>query len=72
MFDLSLEFPQLKDQIYLDHAGATVPSKYMMDGWRTELSEILYGNPHSSTSPASAATTSRINAIRSRIKRYSF
>jgi selenocysteine lyase/cysteine desulfurase len=69
MLNLSSEFPQLKDQLYLDHSGATLPSKYLLDNWKTEVSENVYGNPHSANSPASAAATHRINEIRSRIKR---
>ncbi len=70
MFDLSSEFPQLKDQLYFDHSGATIPSKFLLDNWRREVTENVYGNPHSASSPASAAATGRINDIRTRIKRY--
>lgn len=70
MLDLSLEYPQLKDQVYLDHAGAAIPSKSLLDNWRMEMLNSLYGNPHSVMSPASAAATNRINTIRSRIKRF--
>jgi len=69
MFDLSSEFPQLKNQLYFDHSGATIPSKSLLDNWNKEVTESLYGNPHSANSPASAAATVRINEIRSRIKR---
>lgn len=70
MLDLSSEFPQLKDQLYFDHSGATIPSKYLLDNWKREVAENVYGNPHSANSPASSAATSRINQIRLRIKRY--
>ena len=70
MLDLSVEFPQLKDEIYLDHSGSALPSKSMLDNWRLEISETVFGNPHSKNSPAALASTNRINHVRSRIKRY--
>lgn len=72
MLDLTFEFPQLNDQLYFDHAGAALPSKYLLDNWKMDISKNIYGNPHSANSPASAAATRRINEIRLRIKRYSF
>ena len=70
MIDLSVEFPQLKDHLYLDHAGASLAPKALLRSWNLEVLENLYGNPHSLNSPASVNTTLRIERTRSRIKRY--
>ena len=69
--DLKFQYPQVKDQIYLDHAGATLPCKQLIDSFTADLSSQLFGNPHSGASPSSMHTTDRIDRIRSRILQYS-
>jgi molybdenum cofactor sulfurtransferase len=69
MIDLSIEFPQLKDQLYLDHAGASLMPVSLLRNWNFEVLENLYGNPHS-LSPASEKSTARIERVRARIKGY--
>ncbi|KAL5345647.1 hypothetical protein ACLOAV_009401 [Pseudogymnoascus australis] len=60
------EYPMLKDEIYLDHAGTTLYSKSLMERFATEMISNLYGNPHSS-SPSSQASTARIDDVRIRV-----
>ena len=57
------EFPMLKDSLYLDHAGATLYSKTLMDRFHADMMATLYGNPHSA-SPSSQRSTSEIEAVR--------
>ncbi|TQV95668.1 molybdenum cofactor sulfurase [Cordyceps javanica] len=61
-----VQFPMLKDSIYLDHAGATVPSKVLMDEFASELTSVLYGNPHSGSLP-SQLSTDQIDNVRLRL-----
>ncbi|OAA64822.1 molybdenum cofactor sulfurase [Cordyceps fumosorosea ARSEF 2679] len=60
------EFPMLNDSIYLDHAGATVPPKALMDEFAAELTSVLYGNPHSGSLP-SQLSTDRVDDVRLRL-----
>ncbi|KAF4829361.1 Molybdenum cofactor sulfurase [Colletotrichum tropicale] len=60
------EYPMLKDQVYLDHAGMTLPAKSLMTSFGNEMSSTLFGNPHS-TSTSSQLSTSRIEDIRMRV-----
>ncbi|KAH0426660.1 molybdenum cofactor sulfurase [Colletotrichum camelliae] len=62
------EYPMLKDQVYLDHAGMTLPAKSLMTSFGNEMSNTLFGNPHS-TSTSSQLSTSRIEEIRMRVLR---
>lgn len=69
MFRLSMTYfingrinPRL-DSVYLDHAGSTVPSKTLMQGFAAELSSVLYGNPHSGSTP-SQLSTARVDDVR--------
>lgn len=57
------EYPMLKDSIYLDHAGATLCSRSLMDAFAREMTSTLYGNPHSG-SASSQYSTSRIEDAR--------
>ncbi|KAI5083295.1 hypothetical protein GOP47_0003038 [Adiantum capillus-veneris] len=43
----SYEFPQLKGDVYLDHAGATLYSRSQVLANLEDLCQTLYGNPHS-------------------------
>ncbi|KAJ6781768.1 hypothetical protein PWT90_08826 [Aphanocladium album] len=60
------QYPMLKDSIYLDHAGATVPSKALMDAFASELTSVLYGNPHSGSLP-SQLSTDQVDDVRLRL-----
>uniref|UniRef100_A0A1I8I378 Molybdenum cofactor sulfurase n=1 Tax=Macrostomum lignano TaxID=282301 RepID=A0A1I8I378_9PLAT len=53
-----LEFPQLNDYVYLDHAGATLYSERQLTRVMQELQSGLYGNPH--TQARKSAHTSRL------------
>ncbi|XP_046476693.1 molybdenum cofactor sulfurase 1 isoform X2 [Neodiprion pinetum] len=63
---LKTEFDRLKDNCYLDHAGATLYSKTQIKNVADDLSSNLYGNPHSLGS-ASKLTLDIIDQIRFRI-----
>lgn len=54
------------DSVYLDHAGSTVCAKSLMDSFASEMTSVLYGNPHSASWP-SQLSTSRIEDIRLRL-----
>lgn len=57
------EYPMLKDALYLDHAGATLYSRSLMDRFHADMMANLYGNPHSA-SPSSQRSTLEIEAVR--------
>ncbi|TPX59862.1 hypothetical protein SpCBS45565_g07643 [Spizellomyces sp. 'palustris'] len=66
-----IEYPHLKNQIYLDHAGATpYPASVVSKHTSDLLSGTIFGNPHSAGSPSSSTTQERINAIRGQVLRY--
>ncbi|KAI0022423.1 pyridoxal phosphate-dependent transferase [Xylariomycetidae sp. FL0641] len=46
------EYPHMKDGIYLDHGGATIYARSLVDSFATKMVTNLYGNPHSENSPA--------------------
>ncbi|PNY23720.1 Molybdenum cofactor sulfurase [Tolypocladium capitatum] len=60
------EYPMLKDSVYLDHAGSALCAKSLMDAFAAEMTSVLYGNPHSASSP-SQLSTARIDDIRIRL-----
>ncbi|KAF9974492.1 hypothetical protein BGZ73_002088 [Actinomortierella ambigua] len=60
------QYPQIKDAVYLDHAGATLPAQTVLQQFTADLAQHLYANPHSK-SPSSQATSARIDAVRRRI-----
>ncbi|KAI8602205.1 pyridoxal phosphate-dependent transferase [Dissophora ornata] len=60
------QYPQLKDAIYLDHAGATLPAQTLLQKFTADLTSNLYANPHSK-SPSSQATSARVDAARQKI-----
>ncbi|KAH9492406.1 hypothetical protein Btru_051037 [Bulinus truncatus] len=62
----SKEFPQLKDAVYVDHAGATLFSKSQTGAVHHDFSSHLYGNPHSHNA-SSKLSTDTIDQIRYRI-----
>lgn len=59
------EYPMLKGSVYLDHAGATLYPKSLMDRFASEMTTSLLGNPHSA-SPSSQLATDRIEDTRLR------
>ncbi|KAJ2977560.1 hypothetical protein NQ176_g4303 [Zarea fungicola] len=63
------QFPMLKDSIYLDHAGSTLPSKALMDAFSSELTSVLYGNPHSGSLP-SQLSADQIDDVRLRLMEF--
>ncbi|USW59318.1 Putative aminotransferase class V domain, pyridoxal phosphate-dependent transferase, major [Septoria linicola] len=50
-----LEYPQLMGKTYLDHAGATQPAKSLNTAICEDMTQNLYGNPHSEHGPSVAA-----------------
>nr|POE51550.1 molybdenum cofactor sulfurase [Quercus suber] len=63
------EFPMLEKSLYLDHAGTTLYSKSLMDGFHGDMMGTLYGNPHSA-SPSSQRSTMEIENVRLELLRY--
>ncbi|KAI1767625.1 PLP-dependent transferase [Hypoxylon sp. FL1150] len=59
------EFPMLRDEVYLDHAGTTLYAKSLVDKFAADMTSNLFGNPHSASS-SSQTSTSRIENIRLR------
>ncbi|KAI7818532.1 pyridoxal phosphate-dependent transferase [Gamsiella multidivaricata] len=60
------QYPQLKDAIYLDHAGATLPAQHLLQKFTADLTSNLYANPHSK-SPSSQATSARVESARRKV-----
>ncbi|KAI0969907.1 PLP-dependent transferase [Xylaria arbuscula] len=46
------EYPHMNNGIYLDHGGATIYAKSLVEGFASKMITSLYGNPHSENSPA--------------------
>ncbi|KAI1295827.1 PLP-dependent transferase [Xylaria venustula] len=46
------EYPHMNNGIYLDHGGATIYAKSLVEGFASKMITNLYGNPHSENSPA--------------------
>jgi molybdenum cofactor sulfurtransferase len=59
------EYPMLGGSIYLDHAGTTLYSKSLMEQFSQNMTQNLYGNPHSA-SASSQLSTARIEDVRLR------
>ncbi|KAI9373487.1 pyridoxal phosphate-dependent transferase [Aspergillus egyptiacus] len=64
-----LEYPSLKDAIYLDHAGSTVYARSLIQSYAMDLQLNLYGNPHSDNTP-SRVSGARVDAIRVQLLRF--
>ncbi|PMD32101.1 PLP-dependent transferase [Hyaloscypha variabilis F] len=47
-----IEYPMLQGSTYLDHGGATIYAKSLVDTFAADLVSNLYGNPHSANAPA--------------------
>ncbi|KAI9233227.1 MAG: pyridoxal phosphate-dependent transferase [Podila humilis] len=60
------QYPQIKDAIYLDHAGATLPSQHHLQNFSSNLASNLYANPHSK-SPSSQASSARVDSARHKV-----
>ncbi|CAI2191488.1 13878_t:CDS:2 [Funneliformis geosporum] len=60
------EYPQLKSCAYLDHTGSTTFAKSSLTEFVNDITNNLYGNPHSN-SPSSQASTERIKKVRTKI-----
>ncbi|CAO3570930.1 unnamed protein product [Mortierella alpina] len=60
------QYPQMKDAIYMDHAGATLPSQAHLNKFTADLTSNLYANPHSK-SPSSQATSARVESARQKV-----
>ncbi|KAI0385761.1 PLP-dependent transferase [Hypomontagnella monticulosa] len=63
------EYPMLRDEIYLDHAGTTLYAKSLVDKFAADMTSSLFGNPHSA-SLSSQTSTSRIEDVRLRILQF--
>ncbi|PKS06569.1 hypothetical protein jhhlp_007317 [Lomentospora prolificans] len=60
------QFPMLKDDLYLDHAGTTLYSKCLMERFSQDMMSNLLGNPHSLSS-SSQLSASRVENVRLRL-----
>ncbi|KAI4093215.1 MAG: hypothetical protein LQ344_003042 [Seirophora lacunosa] len=63
------EYPTLRDTVYLDHAGTTPYPKSLIERFSNDLTQSLFGNPHS-TSASSQLSTRRIEDVRLRALRF--
>lgn len=63
------EYPALKDSTYLDHAGTTLYAKSLIETYSKDLTENLYGNPHSA-SASSQLSSRRIDDVRLQVLRF--
>jgi molybdenum cofactor sulfurtransferase len=63
------EYPQLRNEIYLDHTGATTFAKGAIINFHNDILNNLYGNPHSNSS-SSQASSMRVEDVRKRILQY--
>lgn len=64
-----VEYPMLKDAVYLDHAGTTLYSKRLMERFTSDMMSNLFGNPHSA-SHSSQTSTLRIDEVRLQLLRF--
>lgn len=63
------EFPMLRDEIYLDHAGTTLYAKSLVDKFASDMTSNLFGNPHSASFSSQTSTT-RIEDVRLRVLQF--
>ncbi|KAL8971864.1 MAG: hypothetical protein Q9183_000847 [Haloplaca sp. 2 TL-2023] len=59
------EYPMLNDTVYLDHAGTTLYPRSLIQQSSKDLTENVFGNPHSRSS-SSQLSTQRIEDVRLR------
>ncbi|KIW94393.1 uncharacterized protein Z519_04369 [Cladophialophora bantiana CBS 173.52] len=64
-----VEYPQLKDATYLDHAGTTLYAKSLIQRYSEELTGSLFGNPHSA-STSSQLSSRRIDDARLQVLQF--
>ncbi|KAK4043662.1 pyridoxal phosphate-dependent transferase [Parachaetomium inaequale] len=57
------EYPHMNEGTYLDHSGATIPALSTLHRTTTLLTKNLYGNPHSTNTPA-ARSGAAVDAVR--------
>ncbi|XP_070536354.1 molybdenum cofactor sulfurase-like [Ptychodera flava] len=65
----STDFARLEGTTYLDHAGATLYAQSQLDSFYKDLSQNVYGNPHSHNA-SSRLTTDTVEQIRYRVLRH--
>lgn len=65
----SKEYPTLDGTVYLDHAGTIPYAKSLVEAWSNELTNNLFGNPHSA-SASSQLSTRRIDEVRLKALRF--
>ncbi|KAK4940480.1 hypothetical protein LTR10_019464 [Elasticomyces elasticus] len=63
------EYPALASTTYLDHAGTTLYAKSLIDAYSRELTQNLFGNPHSA-SASSQLSSRRIDDVRLQVLRF--
>ncbi len=63
------EYPSLGTTTYLDHAGTTLFAKSLIETFAKDLTQSLYGNPHSA-SASSQLSTRRIEDARLQVLRF--
>ncbi|EEP77662.1 hypothetical protein UREG_02511 [Uncinocarpus reesii 1704] len=63
------EFPLLKDTTYLDHGGATLYARSLIEAFSQEMTSHIFGNPHSA-SVSSQLSTQRVDDARLRLLRF--
>uniref|UniRef100_A0A060T793 Molybdenum cofactor sulfurase n=1 Tax=Blastobotrys adeninivorans TaxID=409370 RepID=A0A060T793_BLAAD len=61
------EYPYLKDEVYLDHAGSTLYAKSLLTDHADALASTLYGNPHSRGATASERTARMVEKTRLKV-----
>ncbi|KID94249.1 Pyridoxal phosphate-dependent transferase, major domain protein, partial [Metarhizium majus ARSEF 297] len=59
------EYPMLQEQVYLDHAGATICCSSAIEEFQEDMSKNVYGNPHSK-SQSSKLSTRQVERVRNR------
>ncbi|KAJ1558299.1 hypothetical protein HK096_002435 [Nowakowskiella sp. JEL0078] len=68
--NIESDFPQLKNQIYLDNAGAIPVPQPLLHAFVNDTAEQLLGNPHSLGSPSSSFAALRVAQTRATILEY--
>ncbi|RHZ81353.1 hypothetical protein Glove_121g71 [Diversispora epigaea] len=63
------EYPQLKGITYLDHSGSTTYPKSVFTSFTKDLTNNLYGNPHS-RNPSAQNTSQRVDQVRAKILKH--
>ncbi|KAH8820634.1 pyridoxal phosphate-dependent transferase [Xylogone sp. PMI_703] len=63
------EYPMLKGKAYLDHGGATIYARSLVESFSQRMLTGLYGNPHSDSAPA-ALSGSMVDAAREKALRF--